>query len=157
MGHAERLLGLAQELVTNDPDFFTVKGPGKGNRATNVFIKELRKRAQVEFGHDFAEQEICGDNGFRVDYYFPSEATIVEVALGLPKPKTEFERDVFKAIMAKEAGHSVERLVFISKPGAQKKCSQPGRDAIRAWLLRNHGIKIEVHELCEKAICLEVP
>jgi hypothetical protein len=144
---AERLLGLAQALVAKHPDFFEVKGPGRGDHATNAFMRDLRSRARREFGADHAEQRICGDNAFRVDYYFRSEATIVEVALGLPRPTTEFERDVLKAVMAKDAGHAVDRLLFISKPGAQKKCAQPGRTAIIKWVRDNHGIEILVRDL----------
>ncbi len=151
MNRAEKLLSLAQELAANDPGIFEIKGPGAGDRATNAFMSDLRERAHIEFKNDYAEREICGTNGFRVDYYFPAEATIVEIAFGLPKPKTEFERDILKAIMAKEAGYDVVRLVLISKPGAQKKCSQPGRVAIMEWLRRNHGIAVEVYELHEKA------
>jgi len=147
MNQANKLLEIAQKVVADTPDFFLTKGPGLGDRATIAFMGNLHDLASQEFGSDYAEQSICGNNSFRVDYYFPSDATIVEVALGLSKPKTEFEKDILKAIMAKEAGHEVERLVFISKPGALKKCSQPGRRAIIDWLLRNDGIATEVHEL----------
>jgi hypothetical protein len=146
---AEKLFDLAQELVGETPGFFVPKGPGVGDRATNQFMARLCQRALREFGADFSKQAICGDNGFRVDYYFPSDGIIVEIALGLPNPHTEFERDVLKAIMAKEAGHDVERLVFISKPGACRKCDQPGRKAIGDWLERNHSIGIDVLELAE--------
>ena len=100
-----------------------------------------------EFGEDFSERKICGDNAFAVDFYFPAEGTIVEVALGLPHPKTEYEKDILKAVMAQEMGNRVSQLVFISKPGARAKCSQPGRVAIKVWLERHHGIAIEVQEL----------
>lgn len=86
-------------------------------------------------------------NGYCVDYYFPSEATIVEVAFGLPKPNTECEVDILEAVMAKEVGHAVERLFFISRLGAIAKCAQPGRQGIIAWLHRHHGIAVEIHEL----------
>ena len=144
---AERLFKLANALVAQRSDFFNVKGPGAGDRATNEFMDALRARARRVLKADHAEKTICGANGYCVDYYFPSEGTIVEVALGLPKPKTEFELDVLKAVMAKEVGHKVKRLVFISKPGAVKKCSQPGRQAIIEWLLRHHGIAVQIHEL----------
>ncbi len=49
--------------------------------------------------------------------------------------------------MAKDAGHAVDRLLFISKPGAQKRCAQPGRAAIIKWVRDNHGIEILVREL----------
>lgn len=142
-----RLYEIAQAIASETPDFFEVKGPGPGNQATNAFMNELRERATAEFGEDFSEDRICGENAFAVDYYFPEDATIVEIALGLLKPNTEYEKDVLKAIMAKEFGHAVEKLVFISKPGAQSKCAQPGRVAIKEWLVRHHGIVIEVHEL----------
>ena len=144
---ARELLTLAQRLASETPGFFDVKGPGRGNHATNMFINSLRRQAEEHFGGDHAEQNICGSSGFCVDYYFPNEATIVEIALGLKKPNTEFEKDVWKAVLAQEAGNAVSRLVFISKPGAIAKCQQPGRAAIIQMLERQHGIAVEVHEL----------
>jgi hypothetical protein len=134
-------------LVAGRADFFEVRGPGAGDHATNAFMRDLRARARREFRADYAEQRICGKNGFTVDYYFPSEATIVEVALGLSKPTTEFERDVLKAVMAKDTGHPVRRLFFISKPGAGKKCAQPGRTAIINWARDNYAIDVIVRDL----------
>lgn len=71
----------------------------------------------------------------------------VEVALGLPNPLSEFEKDVLKALIAQENGSEVQRLFFISRAGAQKKCSQPGRSAVINWALENHGLQSEVHDL----------
>jgi len=144
---AEKLLQLARKAVANHPDFFETKGPGRGDRATNAFMADLRSRALKAFGTDYSEQAICGANDLSVDFYFPKEGTVVEVALGLAKPKTEFEKDVLKAVMAKEQGNPVSRLFFISKPGAKKKCAQPGRTAVIEYLERHHGIEVEIHEL----------
>ena len=138
---------MAQTLVAADSLFFNVKGPGAGNKATNAFMSALRARAREAFGADFAERRICGDSGLCVDYYFPREATIVEIALGLRNPKTEFEKDILKAIMAQEASNQVTRLLFISKPGAIKKCTQPGRRDIIEWARTKHRLAVEVREL----------
>lgn len=146
-GMTIRLLSIAQDLAKVSPDFFQTKGPGSGNKATIAFMKKLGLHALDAFGEDFSERKICGDNAFAVDFYFPEEAVIIEVALGLSYPKTEFEKDVLKAVMAKELGNKVDRLVFISKPGACAKCMQPGRIAIKDWAKRRHSIVIEVHEL----------
>lgn len=146
-GKPEVLLEMARELASATVDFQASRGAGNGDRATNIFMKALRARAINAFGEDFSEQAICGENSFKVDFYFRDERTIVEVALGLPNPSTEFEKDILKAIMAQEGGFSVERLVFISRPGAMKKCGQPGRSAIRQWALKRHSLAIEVHEL----------
>ena len=44
----------------------------------------MQKRAHAEFEIECWERKICGETSYAVDFYFPDEATIVEVALGLP-------------------------------------------------------------------------
>ena len=144
---ALRLLALARDVASADASFDSVLGPGAGDRRTHGFMLQLRDRARVEFNADYAERKICGETSLAVDYYFPDEGTIVEVALGLPNPGSEFEKDVLKAIMAKELGNNVRRLVFVSRPGAKKKCAQPGRAAVMQWAFDKHNIAIEVLEL----------
>ncbi|MFZ2493216.1 MAG: hypothetical protein WA208_17185 [Thermoanaerobaculia bacterium] len=144
---AARLLRLAEQLATERPTLFEVKGPSVGDKDTAAFMQELRRRAADVFGQDFAERKICGENGLCVDYYFPDDATIVEIAMGLRNPNSEFERDILKAVMAQDAGHAVQRLVFIAKPGAAKKCAQPSSRAIIEWAARAHALTIEIYEL----------
>lgn len=148
---AERFVRLAQTLVDQWQDFFAKKGPGAGDLDTNAFMKELRVRAQRDLGADFSEQPVCGENRLAPDFYFPDEATIVEVAMGLRNPSSEFERDILKAIMAQEAGHPVRRLLFLSKPGAVARTSQPGLSAFVSWAERVHGITVEVREFTHVA------
>ena len=151
MDHAEELFALAQSLVDDWPDFFTIKGAGAGDQATNAFMRKLRQRAEAAWSRDFAEQRISGDNKLAVDFYFPEEATIVEVALSLRNPMSEFERDILKAIMAQEAGHPVRHLVFFSKPGARARCAQPGLQAFGDWASRKHGVNIAIREFTSNA------
>ncbi|HYX28813.1 MAG TPA: hypothetical protein VE863_09610 [Pyrinomonadaceae bacterium] len=146
MSKSEVLFSLAQALAGERPTLFQVKGPGVGDHDTGSFIRELRNRALEAFGMDFAEKNICGENNLRVDYHFPDEETIVEVAFGLRNPLSEYERDILKAIISRECGYAVSRLLFISKPGAQKRLSQPGASAINRWAAQQ-GITIEVREL----------
>jgi hypothetical protein len=141
------LLAAAREIAERIPDFQAVRGPGTGDHSTAAFMKTLQARAVQLFGADFSECKICGETAFAVDFYFPEEATIVEVALGLPNSQSEFEKDVLKAIIARESGREVRRLFFISRAGAQKKCFQPGRAAVIKWVLENHEVRIEVHDL----------
>ncbi len=138
---------LARELVAARPDFQRVLGPSAGDHATAQFMKALQERALSAFGIDHSEQRICGENSFRVDFYFRDEATVVEVALGLPYPNCEFEKDVLKALIAKELGNPVSTLFFISRAGAAAKCNQAGRRAIIEWSASKHGIAVEVHDL----------
>lgn len=136
MTGAERLLALAQEVADERTTLFVSKGPGVGDEDTNAFVAELRRRALATFGADHAEQTSCGASGLRVDYYFPEEATIVEVAFLLKNSPSEFEKDILKAIMAQENGQPVKQLVFIAKPGAVKCCKSPGRRSIIEWAAR---------------------
>lgn len=148
--HADRpahLVRLAREIADRAPDFHAVRGPGVGDRATNAYMATLREAAHAAFGSDLSEFRILGDTALAADFYFADEGVIVEVALGLPNPGSEFEKDIIKALMAKETGHDVRTLVFISRPGAKKKCSQPGRRAMMRWSDEHHGIAIEIHEL----------
>jgi hypothetical protein len=147
MERADRLLELAQELANERPTLFLSKGPGAGDRDTKEFIHEIRRRAVQTFAMDYGEQTICGANGLRVDYYFPDDATIVEIAFLLKNSPSEFERDVLKAILADESGQPVRKLVFISKPGAVKRCNAPDRRSMIEWAKRVHDLRITVHEL----------
>ena len=142
-----KLYELAKDLADKTYGFLDVKGPGIGNHATNQFISQLGQVAIREFGSDYSEKGICGDNSLAVDFYFPDEGVIVEVALGLKNPNTEFEKDILKAIMAKSIGFKVKKLVFIAKPGGAKKCNQPGRVAFKSWLSESNNIEIEVLDL----------
>jgi hypothetical protein len=146
MSRAEQLVKIAQSLVDEWPNFFLKKGAGPGDLDTNAFMIELRSRAATVLGEDFGERRICGDNKLAPDYYFPDETTIVEVAMGLRNPSSEFERDILKAIMGQEAGNPVTRLLFLSKPGALNRCSQPGLRAFTDWARRAHNITVEVRE-----------
>jgi hypothetical protein len=137
----------ARFIAANDPEFQKVKGPGTGNRATNRFMAALDQYVATHFGDECCQQSLCGDTDLSVDFYFRSKGTVVEVALGLPNPNTEFEKDIVKAILAREFRHPVRHLVFISRAGAIHKCSQPGRTAMMAWARKVHSLTIEIHEL----------
>jgi hypothetical protein len=145
--HVDTLATLASALAARTPNFQVVKGAGEGDHATNGFMRHLRADAVTAFSVDFSEKKICGSNSFAADFYFPSEEAIVEVALGLHNPASEFEKDILKAFMAREVGHSVRRLVFIARAGAAKKCSQPGRRAVIDWARAKHDLAIEIREL----------
>ncbi len=140
------LLEIVQDIADGYPDFFTVKGPGLGNRDTNAFLKEVRNRANNAFGQDFSEQQICGDSDHAVDFYFEDEATIVEIALGLKNPNSEFEKDILKALLAQEL-YPVKRLALIGKPGARNACERPGRTAFQRWASQHHGLAIDVYDI----------
>ena len=120
-------------------------GPGHGDRATWAYMQKLEELATAEFNEDFSEKCISGNNGLRVDFYFPDEKTVVEVAMGLRNSNSEFERDILKALMAGE--ESVKRLVFLTKPGGIARTNCPSARAIIDWAQRIHDLTVNVIEL----------
>ena len=146
MSKAEQLSTLALKLASEWPQFFEKLGPGVGDRATNAYMTELNSRARRDFNEDYSQKRISGNNGLCVDFYFPDEATVVEVAMGLRNPSSEFERDILKAIMAQEAQNRVTRLLFLTKPGGRARANSPGARAIIAWAQQTHGLTVEVRE-----------
>jgi hypothetical protein len=142
-----QLVALAGELASIVPEFHGNLGPGAGDHRTNAFMKSLRTRALEQFGTDYSEKKLCGKTSLAVDFYFPDERAIVEVALGLPNSSTELEKGILKAIMAGETGEAVERLVLLSRAGGVRKCSQPGRRSVIDWAKRKHNLTGEIYAL----------
>lgn len=148
---AEQLLVIAQELAEATPTFFIALGQGLGNLRTNVFAAELGKRALQVFGHDYSEAKLCGATSLALDFYFPDEETAVEIAGMLGAPNSEYEKDIFKCLLAKDRGTKIAKLLFIAKPGSAKVHNQPGRRAIAEFVQRQYGIEILLEELVNPA------
>jgi hypothetical protein len=142
-----RLFIAAQRIADQTPDFFKVKGPGAGDHASLIFMAALRKISQDILGAKcICEHRVCTGAAFAVDFYFPDEATVVEVALSLDKPISEYERDIFKCLLAKERGCAVRKLLFITKPGGYRK-NAPGPQAIARFVREKFELEIEILEM----------
>jgi hypothetical protein len=144
---ADQIVAFAQQLADLRPDFFTKKGPGAGDDEVNSYMRELRAGVEQRLGKDYSEKRICGDNNLAVDFFVEEENTILEIALSLRNPNCEFERDILKALMAKEAGKTVDRLIFVAKPGGLKRFSQPSSQAMANWARTKHNLEIKVYDL----------
>jgi len=148
----DRLILAAQKLAEQQPDFFKTKGQGPGDHAANEYMRNLRKVAQGIFGKDHSEAKVRADLDFKFDFYFPEEATVVEIALSLDKPMTEMEKDIFKCLLAKEAGKPIERLVLVAKPGGETRQTTPGQAAIREFVTKKFGLGIDIFELVREEL-----
>jgi len=144
---ADHLALLAAGIARRTPGFTEIRGEGEGNRATNLFMRQLKEVAEQEFGAGCSEAKLCGTNKLALDFYFRDEATAVEIAFGLRNPNSEYERDVFKCLMAMDRGCAVRRLLFVSKPGAIKRQSAPGQKAITEFVRKRFGLAIEIYEI----------
>lgn len=77
MDKTSELIKIAQNLASDTLEFHSIKGPGKGDHATKIFMKTIQKLAQDAFGQDYSEKKISGKTNFAVDFWFPDEMTIV--------------------------------------------------------------------------------
>jgi hypothetical protein len=145
-----KLFLMAQKIAWQTPDFFQKKGPGHGDRASALFMSRLRKVAQATFGCDLSEKRACRSANYRLDFYFPEEKTAVEFAFGLSNPLSEYERDIFKCLLAQDDGLDIQRLIFIGKPGALARQGARGPVAIAKFVARTHRIEVDVAELFEE-------
>lgn len=83
----------------------------------------------------------------RFDFFFPNEGTAVEFAFGLHNPISEFERDVFKCLLAIEDGCAVKKLMLVGKPGAITRLNAAAPKAIIALVGKRFDLAVEVLEL----------
>jgi hypothetical protein len=144
---SEHLVLLAQGIAEQTPGFFEKKGPGVGDHAAGAFVRSIRQLAKEVFGADYSEKIVCKGAGFRFDFFFPDEGTAVEFAFGLHNPISEFERDIFKCLLAIEDGCAVRKLMLVGKPGAIPRLSAPGPKAIVALVKKRFDLTIDVFEL----------
>lgn len=147
MSTVTRLIEIARELAAGTPGFVDIKGAGHGDHATAEFMRQLHRRVEAEIPAAKIEQRICGKNRFAVDFFVPDETTAVEVALSLRNSLSEFERDIIKVLLAHDQGWNVDRLVFISKPGALKRLREPASADIITWAKKRHNLTVEIHEI----------
>ena len=147
MDKTSELIKIARDIAADTPEFHAIKGPGKGDHATMVFMRTMQEIALNAFGQDHAEKRISGSTNFTVDFWFPEEMTVVEFALTLRNAASEFHKDIFKVLLAIDSGVRVKRLVFISKPGAVKRHNEPASKAITNWLDKHYSIKLDIIEL----------
>jgi len=147
-----RLLLLAQRIAENTPGFFKVKGPGVGDHAANEFMRTLGEHAKTMFHEDMSEKRVCPGLNYRFDFYFPAECHVVEFAFGLHNPQSEFEKDIFKCLLAKDRGCPIEKLLFVAKPGGEARLKAPGQKAISELIQRKFDLNVDVWELVDPAI-----
>ncbi len=146
MADLEILYGLTDRLARKDHRFY-VRGPGKADRASDRFVKKVARHAKARLGSRVRSEEPVTDKAsLRFDFYLPRERTAVEIALGLGNPASEWEKDLFKALLARHHGKGIRKLVFFTLPKGIKVRSSPSSlEEIR--YLGARGIQVELRQL----------
>ena len=147
MSKTQQIIDVARKIAKKTRGFNIPKRQGEGNIATNRFMAKLRERVEHRLGFNYSEKRFSDDIDSKVDFYIPEEKTIIEIALSLRNPSSEFHKDILKALLAKDNGWEVNRLVFVAKPDAEKNHDRPLSQKIKEWLEEHHSITVEIEEL----------
>src|SRR5258708_33449284 len=110
-------------------------------------MKKLRKLAKEMFGSDLSEKRVCKDSKHAFDFYIPDEGSVIEIALSLHNPASEYEKDIFKCLLAKEEGLNIKSLLFIAKPGALRRHDAAGSKRIRELVWKHFAVWVDILEI----------
>jgi hypothetical protein len=104
-----------------------------------------------EYGIGVANQFLSKANCQPVDFWLEDEQTIMEVEYSMWSSDPLLEREVFKALLAKDAGRDVRHLILIGDPGSVRRWQAPTPRAVMHWVEQHHQIRVQIWELTEKA------
>jgi hypothetical protein len=82
-----------------------------------------------------------------VDFWLEDEHTIIEMEFDILTSPPVLEKQVFKALLAKDAGNDVRQLVLIGDPGAALLSHAPTPSSIIEWVERRHQIRVQIWDL----------
>ncbi len=147
------LIDLCNKTATETAQFTEKLGPGKGDHATTTFLKKLTEKIrenQYLYSKITPEYYIYPNSNSRFDFYIECESTVVEIALSLKNPTTEFEKDVLKVLISNQKNVNltpIKNLLFLGKSGAKAKCEEPFRKAAICWAKNAHELNIFVEDI----------
>ncbi len=149
MSRLDRLIRIADTIATEVPEFQTAKAAGR-QAVTKCFMKRLRKAVQSDPTLQCRSEEpvLRGSPPMArlcFDFYIPPEQTAVEFALGAGV--REFEKDLLKAILAKDDGKPIHRLVLAVRRGKMPKMTVAARRAMVAYVGKRLGLQVHFREL----------
>jgi hypothetical protein len=148
---ASRIVAIIQEVAA-EFDVFRSRGQGAGNVHTNSALAEINSRVERELGAEVLQCVLCPGNRQSVDFFLRDEATVIELEFSLSNPYPCLEKDLFKVLLAKEAGVEVKELVLVGDPGSIRRLSAPAPKAVIDFVRKRHGLTVSVVELKAPAV-----
>jgi hypothetical protein len=146
MNKAERIFQLAQE----NADFYHMYKLRRAGAATpfvNEVVNHLKSRVAQEFGTEVINQFLSHQHGQSVDFWLEDEQAIMELEFDILSSPPVLEKQIFRALLAKDAGNDVKRLILIGDPGAALLLQAPTPKAVIDWVKRHYQIGVEIWEL----------
>ena len=149
MSKAERIFQLAQEGA-DAYHMYKAGRAGAGTPYVEEVINHLKFLVVQEFGTGVVNQFLSKENRQSVDFWLEDEQTILEAEFNLLSSPPVLEKEVFKALLAKDAGKDVRQLILIGDPGSVLLSQSPIPKSIINWVERRHQIRVQIWELTDK-------
>jgi hypothetical protein len=148
MTKAERIFRLAQEGA-DAYRIFKLRRAGAGTAFVNEVINHLKFLVAQEFGVETVNQFLSKENRQSVDFWLEDEHTIIEVEFNILSSPPVLEKEVFKALLAKDAGKDIQHLILIGDPGSALLSEAPTPASVMQWVEHRHQIRVQVWELAD--------
>ncbi len=149
MSKAERIFQLAQEGA-DSYCMFNARRDGAATLFIDEVINHLKFLVIEEFGTGVVNQFLSKENRQSVDFWLEDEQTIMEMEFNILSSPLVLEKEIFKALLAKEAGKNVRHLILISDPGSALLSHAPTPESVINWVERRHQIRVQIWELKER-------
>jgi hypothetical protein len=146
MKKTERILHLAQENA-NSYRIFALRRSGAATPFVNEVINHLKLVVAQELGAGVVNQILHQASHQTVDFWLEDEFTILEMEFNILSSPPVLEKEIFKALLAKDAGKDVRHLILIGDPGSVMISQTPTAVAMRDWVERRHQIRAQIWEL----------
>jgi|PlaIllAssembly_1097288.scaffolds.fasta_scaffold203528_1 hypothetical protein len=143
---AQRIFQLAQEGA-DAYRMFKLRRAGAGTVFVNEVVNHLKFLVAQELGADSVNQFLSVASRQAVDFWLEDEQTIIEMEFNILSSPPVLEKQVFKALLAKDAGKDVRQLILIGDPGSALLSRAPTPASIAEWLERRHQIRVQLWEL----------
>ena len=129
---------------------FKARRAGAGTSYVNEVINHLKFLVVQEFGAGVVNQFLSKENRQSVDFWLEDEQTIIEMEFNILSSPPVLEEEVFKALLAKDAGNDVRHLILIGDPGSVLLAQAPTPASIINWAERRHQLRVQIWELKDK-------
>ncbi len=150
MKKAERIFQLAQEGA-DTYRMFTLRRSGAATPFVNEVINHLKFLVNQELGAGVVNQFLSQASHQSVDFWLEDEYTIMEMEFNILSSPPVLEKEIFKALLAKDAGNDVRHLILIGDPGSVILSQAPAAVAIIDWVERRHQIRAQIWELTDRS------
>ena len=149
MTKSERIFQLAQEGA-DAYRMFKARRAGGGISYVNEVINHLKFLVVQEFGAGVVNQFLSKENRQSVDFWLEDEQTIIEMEFNILSSPPVLEQEVFKALLAKDAGKDVRHLILIGDPGSGLLSQAPTPASVIKWVEQRHQVRVQIRELKDK-------